>query len=598
MTSSIGPLDVNVSRRGDMPKARSRLSDWALKGAHYDLLLPVIAAILLWALSVPAIDPDRMTDLGFISVMPFSLYLAFALLIVSFGVAVWRSNTPAPILGLCVVALVFMIHGTPQLVYGTLRYEWAWKHVGIVDYIQRHGGLDRNIANLDVYHNWPGFFALNALLTQLMGFDSAVSYAGWAPVIFNLLSAGGLWLIFSTLTTDRRVRWLGIGIFLLTNWVGQDYFSPQALGYFLYLIIVGICLRWFNTHEPPDAVASTPMQRAGLMTMVILLFVVIATSHQLTPIMVIVAVAALILFRRVSARRLPVLLSAFLVSWLLFGAAPFLSRDLPLWASSFGQVVDNFDSNLVNVSQLSADQRLVATLGRGLTGLILILAGLGIVRRRRRGYDDSPAIILMIAPAAMLAGNSYGGEVLFRTYLFAVPLAAFFAATVFFPGPTEGTSRRTLAWLIGLSLLLFTGFGFAYYGKDQQYYFSAKEVEAAEYVYNTAPAHSLLVEGTHNYPAQFRNYENFTYVPLEREPKDSQLKVLADPDGVLQRWLSDRKYAAAYLIITRSQKAQVAALGVMPPGSLDKIEQALLSSPQFRVVYRNADATIFALWSR
>ncbi|HSD84069.1 MAG TPA: hypothetical protein VLG46_09435, partial [Anaerolineae bacterium] len=106
---------------------------------------------------------------------------------------------------------------------------------------------------------------------------------------------------------------------------------------------------------------------------------------------------------------------------------------------------------------------------------------------------------------------------------------------------------------------------------------------------------SLLIEGTRNYPTQFLHYENFTYVPIEREPRDSWQKVVADPVTVLKRWLDNDKYAATYLILTRSQKNEVDELSPLPPGSIDKIEQALLKSPEFRIVYRNEDAVIFAL---
>ena len=146
-----------------------------------------------------------------------------------------------------------------------------------------------------------------------------------------------------------------------------------------------------------------------------------------------------------------------------------------------------------------------------------------------------------------------------------------------------------------MSAVLFTGFLFAYYGKDGQYYFTPQEVEAARYLDSTAPPNSLLIEGSRNYPAQFLNYEDFTYVPIEREPPDSWERVVDDPATVLARWLDNDKYAATYLLITRSQKAEVAQLNVLPRGSLDKIEQALLNSPKFRVIYRNEDAIIFAL---
>ena len=38
--------------------------------------------------------------------------------------------------------LLALVHGTPAVLYGTLRYSWAYKHVGIVDYILRTGTVD------------------------------------------------------------------------------------------------------------------------------------------------------------------------------------------------------------------------------------------------------------------------------------------------------------------------------------------------------------------------------------------------------------------------------------------------------------------------
>lgn len=53
--------------------------------------------------------------------------------------------------------------------------------------------------------------------------------------------------------------------------------------------------------------------------------------------------------------------------------------------------------------------------------------------------------------------------------------------------------------------------------------------------------------------------------------------------------------APGFVIITRSQKAYSDAEGIMPPGSIDEIEQALLESPRFRIVRESADARVFAL---
>ena len=67
---------------------------------------------------------------------------------------------------------------------------------------------------------------------------------------------------------------------------------------------------------------------------------------------------------------------------------------------------------------------------------------------------------------------------------------------------------------------------------------------------------------------------------------------------LLSRWLDNDDYAAAYIIITRSQKRQTEMLGLMPGGGLEAIEQALAQSPQFTLAYANDDAKIFVLSKR
>ncbi|MBI5564482.1 MAG: hypothetical protein HY870_06280, partial [Chloroflexi bacterium] len=495
-------------------------------------LLPVLIAVVVWALALPTIDVRRMTDLGLLSVFPVSIYLALALLTLGFCLAVQRPQTPPMVLAIYVIVLIVIIHGTPNILYGTLRYSWAWKHVGIVDYIQRHGSVNPEIAALDAYHDWPGFFAFNALLTEAAGFTSALAYAGWAPVFFNLLNFGALLLLLSTFTTDRRLIWLSVWIFFLSNWVGQDYFSPQALSFFFYLISLYVCLKWFSAGAPrvrsipfrwrvpiglqttlhkligdrplrtpePAAAASSPLQRVGLMLIVILIFLVMTSSHQLTPFMTISALAVLVIFRRCNATWLPVLMTIILALWILYGAEAFLLDRLEFIFSSVGQFASNLDANLIDVNQISAGQRLVSLMGRALTGGLWLLAVLGGLRRMRQGHRDWRPFLLLIAVLSLPLINSYGGEILFRVYLFALPSAAFFAAALIYPDAAVTESRRTPWVAVAVSAVLLIGFVFAYYGKDRQYYFTPNEVAAAEFLYGTAPPNSLLIEGTRNYP--------------------------------------------------------------------------------------------------
>ena len=69
--------------------------------------------------------------------------------------------------------------------------------------------------------------------------------------------------------------------------------------------------------------------------------------------------------------------------------------------------------------------------------------------------------------------------------------------------------------------------------------------------------------------------------------------MLSHPDKVLGEWMADERYSDAYLIITRSQEAYVNAVGAMPDGSLERIENLLRQSPNFIVVYDSPDAVVF-----
>jgi hypothetical protein len=200
--------------------------------------------------------------------------------------------------------------------------------------------------------------------------------------------------------------------------------------------------------------------------------------------------------------------------------------------------------------------------------------------------------VLLCSPVVILVGGNYDGEALFRVFLFALPFAAFFMAMLLYPSRESGRRGWTTVVAIGMSALILIGFLFAYYGKDAWSYFTRSEVRAAEIVFDRAPNHTLLVEGTRDYPNQFHDAERFTYVTLANEPTRSVDEVLAHPIAKLDEWLSDPRYRDAYLLITRAQMEQIDAIGPLPRGSLQKLVAAVASSPNFEVLYHDRDALL------
>jgi hypothetical protein len=552
-------------------------------------------------------------------------------------------------LALYVAILVFMLHATTAALYGTVRYSWAWKHIGIVDFIQRNGFVQPDIAVLDVYHNWPSFFGLSAFFTEIAGFESAASFAAWAPATFNALFAVALGAIYRALTGDRRVVWTAVWLFLVTNWVGQDYFSPQAFAFFLYLVVIGVLLRWFGrrpprvlqmlgerarfrwlggprvvrpviddgrvtTSEPlpaeeplapsPGAGSGSPeflggegaRRRSWMMAAIVLVvFGAIITSHPLTPLMLLAALTGLVLLGLGRNRSLPIALAALTAGWMITGAGSFVERQFADRFGDTGAVASNFGEALLDLSGVSTGQAVAAWMGRGLVLAAGVLAIAGAVRWIRGSESDLRPMLLAVFPVAILLGGSYDGEALFRIYLFSLPFLAFLASRLFFPSVRAGRSMAATATASATAAVLLGAFLFAHFGKDDQYYFTEEEVRAAEFVYENAAPGSLLIEGSRNYPSQFTLYEQYVYVPISREPATTHDRIAADPVGVMEDWMCNPDYPEAYLIITRSQKAEIDATGVMPAGSLDALEDALLRSPLFEAVVGGENATVFRL---
>ncbi|GAB2515583.1 glycosyltransferase [Nocardia heshunensis] len=547
--------------------------------------LPV--ALALWLLALRHVDTGRIGDYGLIPLLPVTYWAALAILLTGFAVLVHNPRTPSALLAAHIGVLIAFLHATPCLVYGTLRYSWAWKHVGVVDYFLRHDGTDPSIHELSAYQYWPGFFNLNALLVRASGLHSALGYATWAPPVFNALLIGPLVLIFRAATDDRRLIWTAVAIYVLGAWVGQDYFAPQAVDYFLYLSLIALCLHYFQRRS---AVRTGRRVAFGVLALLPIAAAIIVT-HQLTPVMVVAALVALALLCRYRLVTITVLTVALAAVWDLVFAGRWIRENFDSIRSTIGLLGHNANSGFISLAAASHSQAVVARVDRLHSAAVWVLALLGLARRFRYRRDLA-LVVLALAPIPVLVSNDYGGEMIFRVYLFGLPFAAFFAAAACYPRPESGHSWRTAIGALAVVLALVPGFVFGYYGKEQANYFSPGEVAAARFVYGIAPRGSLIVGATSDFPWAFQNFEFYDYLWFALlEPKDRQV-VLDDPVAAFTDYLSPARHHHAYAILTRSQAADIDMSGVLPRGELTKITDALTASPRFLVIYRNADAMV------
>jgi len=430
-------------------------------------------------------------------------------------------------------------------------------------------------------------------------------------------------MIFTSATTDKRLVWLGLWFFYLTNWIGQDYFSPQGFNFFLYLVIIAVLLKWFKvtpdaspripgrfwqlvgrflppvkrlykwvTAPDPLCTPSQPRQRSALLIGIVIIFALVVFSHPLTPFFVLASVTSLVIFRRCTPSWLPILMAYMIGAWIILIAGPFVAGHLNFLTGDLGQVSNAITANLTaRVIQGSPQHIFIAAMRVIMTAAIWGLAIAGALFRLRRGYRDVSYILLAIAPFSLIVASSYGGEMLLRIYLFSLPLMAFFAAARFFTTPASGRSPRMMAAVAGVSLLLLGGFLFTRYGNERVDYITYAELDGAHYLYSIAPANSLLIAGWDNAgPLQFQDYEKYSYASLAAVPSNA---ITTQDVYAIVRYIESQRHTDTYLIITRSQKAAAEVLAGLPPGALDRLENAMLRSGKFELLYSNADAQIF-----
>ena len=354
-TDSTGPS-------GPARRAASPLDSGVAMGA-------LVVSALLWVVSVPEIHPTRMTDLGLTSVLPPAFFASIVLMLAGFIWTLWRIPTRFWLLCAYTLLAVLTVRATPQLVYPVPRYAWIYPHLGIVAHILHFGSVDRWSAYpMNVYSNWPGFFTVGALFARAAGYTSALTFAGLAPVLWNVAYGLLLFVLFRSESGDTRVAWVGVWIFEAGNWVGQDSFAPQGLAYLAFLAAIVVSRKWLRGGTPvwrwgglanrvgprglykhldhivgiEDSTGSDDRTRLAALCIVLLMCFVTITSHELTPFMTFGALLTLVLLGRFPYRWVPLVVAAGIAFWLLGPAWPFTSSESHLLVGSMFSFLTKF----------------------------------------------------------------------------------------------------------------------------------------------------------------------------------------------------------------------------------------------------------------
>lgn len=560
------------------PSARRRTSATVSRGDISRLardLPPVallIGAVLTAAACVLTADLE-LDDLGLLrSLHPLYIVALAGLPLVT----ALEARRPAPrvwLLAAPVLAFVLVVWLTPLVLEGTPRFRTSFQSWSYVDPLLTGDGLQ---PGRFIYHNWPLFPWLFAALEQITGLRDTTIMAAF-PLTVMLAWLALTVALARTLAPDAGpVGWaLGAWAMVVFSWTNQDYFSPQALAFVLFLglilVLAGAAVRDGGRLTPSRAVAAFA------------LFAGIVMTHALTSMIALALVAALTITRIVRRPALVLIFALMFVIWQADVADPFYSvygsrlRETLLAAGDFLQV------NAASRVSGSPDH---VTVTRVRILVSLAAFGLGAVAAVvSRGHWREPAwrfaMTCLVALAIVTPVASYGGEMLIRALLFALPMIVVLVVMARPRGPLLAAYVALLVAVAPVHLI-------AHYGNEAYDHVSDQEIEGFRFVADElAPAriYGAYPAGTFVHSTELQ-WRNGTVPNAIRPPRAA---AFLNPGA--QRW--ERQPLPTYVALSRGDAA-AARMFANRPHFVAQVRRAIDRRPaEFKIVFSNRDITIW-----
>jgi hypothetical protein len=403
--------------------------------------LAVSTGLFVWAAF--DLDIDAAGHFGIISAITPTFVLGLVVLAVVLASSLLARRIDHLTMALGTVLLITYNTMLVAAATGQTSVPTAFVHRGFVDVIAQGGQLPEKV---DARFSWAGFFSAAAHLVEVTGISGIGGLLVWAPLVTGALLAVPLYAIAIVITGRVRLAWTAVVLYQLFNWYQQDYFAPQAIAMYFYTTVVATLL-WQLRYAPLP-----PLGRPGLRSCLamirrtpgrlpgfgpartlavagalLLLITANTVTHQITPILLIVAVAWFSLLGATRYRTLWLAAGLVFAAWFSYGASDFWLGHLQSLLDEVGQVGNSVNRGVGQRLNGDPTYKQMQYLRIGASGLFVLVAFAGwLCFRRKRTWLIGAA--LCGSPFLLVALQSYGGEMLIRCFLLASPVLAPFAA--------------------------------------------------------------------------------------------------------------------------------------------------------------------------
>ncbi|MET9202540.1 hypothetical protein [Gordonia sp. NPDC003585] len=509
-------------------------------------------------------------------------------LICVFVACLVADDTPGAVI--TILGTIVAIRVTATLLTDVPIYSWTYKHIGLVDYISKESTLPPSF--IDIYSSWPGFFVGGAWFSDTTGI-APTDVAHWFAPATHVLLALSIWGLGRALGGSSKAALIAVMCAELVNWVGQDYYSPQAIAMIIAITVLALLVG--SKTDTGTAYYALP------------LFAVVVVTHQLTPVWLLICVVLLTLLNHVR----PIwFVGAFIA---IFGA--FIVPRIP-WIVHYGgftgaNPLKNSKTNLPNLPGDSLARTVLQDVDRAVFLTVWAAAAIAFIYLWRHGRRDLALPVIAFSPGLLLGGQSYGGEAIFRVLLYSLvgcSVLVGIAADKALFGPASGPERtrgftlrrKAVVMAVAMTIVGVSALH-SYYGGWSYIQLTRGQVTMSQEILAEAEPSTVIVQiGPSGWPPR----ATADYVRLaEANPgydkaliflKESMARGFPTPEDMrfLVR-LGAGTGGKFYLVLPRQMSAYSDYFGYFRKGAIEILVSLLDENPNFVRFHTDADTIIF-----
>ncbi|MDP9074293.1 MAG: hypothetical protein M3N98_08990, partial [Actinomycetota bacterium] len=501
-----------------------------------------------------------------------------------------------------VAVLIVLLDGLPGLAEPNPRFNTAWLHAGFIQHVATGQGL---LLHLDARFSWAGFFSGAALVQRAAGTATTLWMVRFTPVFFAAFACWVIWIIGRTLRFTVIQRQVAMVIFVVGNWSGQDYFSPQATSFCLFYTLCAVALvafagpglrpgrrldRWLRPARWPQLNPLDQAERAAAYLGFVVVICAVVLTHQLTPGFISLAFLLLAITGSTRLRSFPFISGFLTLAWTCYAAEAYWTGHFDKLVGGVGSLGNLVQANIGKRASGGTMERSIVVASRiGMAGLIWAAAGLAAIILWRRRSTPVAAMCLFGAGFPLLILQPYGGEMLIRVFLFSLPAVSLLIATLVVPSyrTTPGMSkvvgilsRRSPKRLVAAGVIMAATvplFLLARFGNESYERVSTNDRRTVNVLYRSAPVDSVVyIEDRQALLSSQRvgevRFQNLSSV----DPHQVEAQIRS----------STGRQAATYILLTESEQAYAEQVFGLPTHWADGLARSLLDNGGYVLEFR------------